>query len=235
MLGIRSAVALPVAVCLAALTAGVSLAAARAATGLLPPTTCRGEPITILGTPGDDVIQGTTGPDVIHGQAGQDVILGLDGDDLICDDSGSNVLRGGAGDDRLFDSARVFPGKLSGGPGDDLLSLAEGDAVDYRLAAGPVTVDLGAGTAVGEGNDTIVFRSGSFMRVMGSVFDDTLLGGPGGDWFYGNGGADFIDGRGGSDSMTPDNQYVGDDGAVDRVIGGPGGDGVNLNSGGGPT
>src|SRR4051812_15572614 len=45
---------------------------------------CRGVPATIVGTPGDDVIQGTSGDDVIVAGAGNDFISGNGGDDLIC-------------------------------------------------------------------------------------------------------------------------------------------------------
>ena len=117
MLGIRSATALLSAAALAALTTGSSLIPPGDATGFLPPTTCDGEPITILGTPGNDTIHGTAGPDVIHGQAGDDVILGMGGDDVICDDTGSNVLRGGAGADRLFDRQHGGPEPAQRWPG----------------------------------------------------------------------------------------------------------------------
>ena len=107
MPGIRSATALLSAVCSGRSDHGGGPRAARCRHGS-PRHRPRvdGEPITILGTPGDDTIHGTAGPDVIHGQEGNDVILGLGGDDVICDDAGDqHVLRGGAGADRLFNTS----------------------------------------------------------------------------------------------------------------------------------
>ena len=75
------------------------------------PTTCGGKTITILGTPGEDVIHGTDGPDVIHGLAGNDVIYGGKGNDVICGGEGDDHLIGGAGSDFLL-----------GGRGNDKLS-----------------------------------------------------------------------------------------------------------------
>jgi len=78
-----------------------------------PPTPimCGGKIVTILGTPGDDVIHGTDGPDVIHGLAGNDVIYGGKGNDVICGGDGDDHLIGGAGSDFLL-----------GGRGNDTLS-----------------------------------------------------------------------------------------------------------------
>ena len=48
------------------------------------PPTCKGQPATIVGTPGPDVLVGTEGDDVIHGLRGDDTINGGGGNDLIC-------------------------------------------------------------------------------------------------------------------------------------------------------
>lgn len=72
--------------------------------------TCRGRAVTIMGTPGDDVITGTDGPDVIKGLGGNDVIYGLKGRDIICGGGGNDIIYGGLGDDWLY-----------GGSGDDKL------------------------------------------------------------------------------------------------------------------
>lgn len=63
---------------------------------------CDNQPVTIFGTPGNDLIYGTDGPDVIHGILGNDWIFGLGGDDRICGNSGDDGLIGGGGFDRLF-------------------------------------------------------------------------------------------------------------------------------------
>jgi Ca2+-binding RTX toxin-like protein len=61
--------------------------------------TCRGEPVTILGSDGDDQLSGTNGPDVIGGLGGDDHIEGLGGNDVICGDGGTDSIDGGAGTD----------------------------------------------------------------------------------------------------------------------------------------
>lgn len=174
---------------------------------------------TIRGTDGDDDLVGTDGPDVIDGGEGNDRIRGLGGDDVLCGGPGSDRLAGGAGDDRLFgqqDERRVadtdyhewYGDRLSGGPGDDLLdgglddegdeSRVEGDAVDYRHSAAAIRLDLAAGTATGEGRDTIV---AGIRRAVGSEHADVLVGTEDDDHLSGWGGRDRIEGRGGDDLL----------------------------------
>jgi uncharacterized repeat protein (TIGR01451 family)/CSLREA domain-containing protein len=81
--------------------------------------TCGGLPATIVGTPGDDVINGTNGPDVVHGLSGNDTINGLNGDDIICGGDGNDALNGGNGNDQLFGEAGNDT--INGNNGDDAL------------------------------------------------------------------------------------------------------------------
>ena len=94
-----------------------------------PPTPimCGGEIVTILGTPGDDVIHGTDGPDVIHGLAGNDVIYGGKGNDVICGGDGDDHLIGGAGSDFLL-----------GGRGNDKLSGGDKGTKPHNKRGKPV-------------------------------------------------------------------------------------------------
>ena len=71
---------------------------------------CMGEPATIIGTEGNDVLRGTGGRDVIVAFGGNDRIFGFGGDDLICAGYGNDVVYGGRGNDELL-----------GGPGNDRL------------------------------------------------------------------------------------------------------------------
>jgi Ca2+-binding RTX toxin-like protein len=92
-----------------------------AATGGRPshadsPGTCGGDPVTITGTPGDDVIQGTDGEDVVDGLGGNDTINGMGGDDTICGGDGTNSMDGGSGDDECVGGP---------GPGDTVTSCEE--------------------------------------------------------------------------------------------------------------
>ncbi|MBQ0933105.1 beta strand repeat-containing protein [Ideonella alba] len=79
----------------------------------------------------------------------------------------SNLLLGGSGNNRL-----------DGGAGLDTASFSN--------AASGVNVDMGAGTAVGFGNDTLV----NIEAVIGSAWADTLRGGDGADTLTGGAGAD---------------------------------------------
>lgn len=63
---------------------------------------CKGQPVTIIGTPGDDILRGTIGDEVFHGMGGNDQIFGFDGNDFICGGTGKDRLVGGMGNDRLL-------------------------------------------------------------------------------------------------------------------------------------
>lgn len=88
------------------------------------PPMCHGQPATIVGTDGRDVLRGTPGADVIVGLGGDDVISGMGGDDIIC---------GGAGNDAII-----------GGPGDDVISAGDGDDIVIG-GAGDDDIDGGPG------------------------------------------------------------------------------------------
>jgi uncharacterized repeat protein (TIGR01451 family) len=93
---------------------------------------------TIVGTPGDDVLQGTNRADVIVTGTGNDQVFANGGNDLVCTGagidfvdggSGSDFVNGGSGPDRLVggDGGDTLKGKngrdrLLGGPGNDLLN-----------------------------------------------------------------------------------------------------------------
>jgi Ca2+-binding RTX toxin-like protein len=188
-------------------------------------TTCDGKVPTIVavagttpttGTPGDDVILGTFARDYIDGGAGNDTICGL---------GNADTLTGGPGDDRLFgglDDYYVPDDGYAGdtlvpGPGNDHVDLGDDpasadvddvdrparyDRVVYEDAPGPVTVDLSAGTATGEGTDTIAVPAFS-GGIVGSDHDDVLTGTDGPDCIDGAAGDDRIVALGGDDELEP--------------------------------
>lgn len=208
------------AACLVLPGAAVSAASSAAA------QTCDGEVATIV-VPATDAypppfVIGTDGDDVIVGSPGSDRIDGAGGDDTICGLEGGDRILGGPGDDRLFGGLDFYDYEdydgdhIEPGPGNDHVDLGhdpvveemswgnyEWDQVSYADAAGPVTVDLTAGTATGEGTDTIapiVLVGG----VEGSAFDDDLTGSEQIDWITAGGGEDLVDGRGGDDYLLAD-------------------------------
>ena len=92
------------------------------------------------------------------------------------------------------------------------------------LSAGPITVDLGAGTTSGaEGSDTLI----SIEAILGGSFADSLLGGNGSDLLDGQGGSNTISGGAGNDAL------IGGNGASDNdsLIGGAGNDYISGNAG----
>ena len=228
----------------------------KVATIVVPPTTAYPPPF-VIGTAGDDVIVGSEGDDRIDGAGGNDTICGLAGGDRIL---------GGTGDDRLFGGLDFYDYEdydgdlVEPGPGDDFVDLGHDpvteelswadepwDQVSYVNAAGPVTVDLAAGTATGEGNDTIA-ATVLVGGVEGSPYDDHLTGSDQIDLITAGGGDDVVAGGEGDDILRADDptrklplqpeQVPGDDvvdggggsdvieggHGVDRLRGGPGRD-----------
>ncbi len=207
-----------------------------------------GDNDTVLAGDGDDTVLGGIGEDSIDGGAGNDSLDGQDGDDTLLGGEGNDTLLGGAGDDSLVGGSGddLLDGGIGndtqlGGEGLDTIVGSEGadsivggtqqDTVDYSGSNEAVNVNLAAGTASGgyaEG-DTL----GSTDGIIGSAFDDTLIGfdqegttGP--DIFtnvlIGGAGNDSIDGRGGDDVL---------DGGVgnDTIIAGQGADTVSGGDG----
>jgi Tol biopolymer transport system component len=94
--------------------------------------TCKGQPVTIVGTAGDDTIPGTTGADVVHGLDGNDTINGGNGKDILCGGLGNDRINGGKGKDQLIGNKgkdRLNGGKskdkCTGGPQKDRLRACE--------------------------------------------------------------------------------------------------------------
>jgi Ca2+-binding RTX toxin-like protein len=208
----------------ALMSAPVAAATARA---------CEGMKATIVGTARADLLKGTARRDVIVGLGGNDTIKGRDGSDRICGGKGNDTLFGGGDRDRLWgdegndelNGGGGFENFLAGGPGGDALNGGggHGDFALYGEAPGPVTVDLAAGTAVGDGSDTLA----NIENVAGSNHDDTLIGdagpnalfseagndsvsgGDGDDDLFGREGDDALDGGSGEDLVSFDNSQSG--------------------------
>jgi Ca2+-binding RTX toxin-like protein len=137
----------------------------------------------------------------------------------------------GAPVDAEFD----FPIRFTGGEGNDqfepgnandtFLGGAGDDAVVYAGTDAAVDVDLQAGTATGgSGSDTLT----DIQIVVGTLFDDNLLGSNVNNILVGLDGDDFIDGRAGNDIMTGN---LGDD----TIEQGAAADGADFIDGGGNT
>lgn len=172
-------------------------------------------PVSFAGGGGNDILIGGAAGDALEGGAGIDDLRGNDGDDILL-----------GGDDSDF---------LDGGRGADFIDGGEGtDQVDYSSSSEGVRFESIVGSEgrifVGEGGEAEGDILVSVEYIVGSNFDDTLLGNPdesnildgnpgddiliGGsqdDLILGGAGADFMDGQGGSNDRT---SYVFSDGGI---------------------
>lgn len=185
----------------------------------------------LVGEAGNDTLSGGGGSDGFFGGAGNDSFNGGTGiDDLasyffapsgVQADLAAGTATGGEGTDTLtgiedLEGSR-FDDTLTGDPGWNFFFPGEGndavngggdirDRVDFFFSASAVVVDLTAGTATGEGTDTLtgigqVFGSKHDDTITGDANANTLLGGPGNDSVSGADGDDTLDGGDGTDTL----------------------------------
>ncbi|HEX2294199.1 MAG TPA: hypothetical protein VHN37_02700 [Actinomycetota bacterium] len=141
---------------------------------------------------------------------GRDVVRGLESvdgtsfDDVLTGDArantfhpgfGDDVVRGGDGDDVMFDSiVGYWPPS-----GDDHYDGEEGiDTLSWVGAWEAIAADLTTGVATGNGFETL---SGIEILV-GSRYDDRLVGDEASNQLFGLDGSDELDARGGIDHIN---------------------------------
>lgn len=137
---------------------------------------------SIIGTGAADSLIGTTGDDSISGLDGDDSLKGLAGDDAISGGAGNDTLDGGAGND-----------VLAGGDGTD--------SANYATATAAVSVNIGLSgpqNTGGSGVDSLA----TIENLIGSDFNDLLIGGAGANSLSGSLGADTLDGGLGNDLLA---------------------------------
>ncbi len=169
---------------------------------------------TLHGNDGNDTMSGDAGSDVMDGGKGNDVMSGGDGDDSLHGNSGNDVLSGGAGNDVLNGDSgndKLSDGdgndNVQAGSGDDIVTAGLGDdvfnggsgfdTIDFSGAANAISVNLAAKSATGMGSDAIQ----SFESVIGSAFNDTLVGDKYANHFEGGYGSDVFTGGAGADTF----------------------------------
>ena len=149
----------------------------------------------IVGSSFDDVIRLKSGMD---GNSPSSLAEGGDGNDLLEGNRETNILDGGNGNDQLFGLAGND--QLTGGAGADLIDGGLGvDTAVYR-GAGPVQIDLSAGTAKGGDAEGDILISIENVRsysdgadiLRGNAADNDLWGQRGDDQLYGMGGNDTL-------------------------------------------
>jgi Ca2+-binding RTX toxin-like protein len=169
----------------------------------------------IFGTWHDDRLTGDAGRNVLDGLGGNDFLHGADGNDRFVT----------AGGDDAYD----------GGPGTDV--------VDFRESwNSEVIVNLVAGTASGDGEDTMT----AIEDVVGSWYDDLLIGDGFANKLNGYYGEDILRGGAGDDKLfgganedpydeVNDNDVLYGGPGDDALIGGVGTDVVDFGSAPGPV
>ncbi|WP_291836080.1 calcium-binding protein [Limimaricola sp.] len=160
----------------------------------------------LIGVGGNNTLIGGLGRDQLTGGSGNDLLLGEDDSDYLRGADGNDTLDGGAGHDQLLGG--YGDDTLIGGAGDDALDGGAGfDTADFSAATAGLTIDLVAGTATGEGNDSIV----EIEHVLGGQSGDAITGTDsageeldgreGNDTLIGNGGDDTLIGGAGDDTL----------------------------------
>jgi Ca2+-binding RTX toxin-like protein len=164
-----------------------------------------GDSAGLFGGADDDTLSGGLGDDVVDGGADEDVadysasatavnanlttgkatgegfdtltaiedLYGSALGDTLTGDTGDNYITGAAGDDKI-----------------DCVDTGDEDTADFSDSAAGVTVDLDAGTATGDGTDTLA----NCEDVQGSDFDDVIAGDDGDNALFGGAGNDSISG-----------------------------------------
>ncbi|MEX2237744.1 MAG: hypothetical protein WEB00_09445 [Dehalococcoidia bacterium] len=147
------------------------------------------------GSPFSDILHGDDGPNVLDGGGAGDIVEGLGGDD---------TLLGGPGDDAIV-------------PGDGTAIIDGGDDRDlliYENISGPVNANLNLQRTLGsDGNDTLE----GIEDLIGTEFNDTLVGDDNDNRLSGAAGLDIIIGNGGADGLFGGTEN-------DFLSGGPGED-----------
>ena len=181
---------------------------------------------TLTGKSGvDDVIDGLAGDDNINGKGGADTLYGSAGDDTLVGGSGNDTLDGGSGDDNLDGGSGVDI--LIGGAGADVLDGGTGgdDTASYAGSSAGVNVSLATGT--GTGGDAAGDTLSNIENLIGSDYDDTLIGNSTG------GGSNTLDGGLGNDTLTgaAGHDVLNGGAGNDTLSGGTGNDTLNGDAG----
>jgi len=147
-----------------------------------------GQPMTLVGLAGNDVLTGNTGNDILAGGQGDDVISGGDGSDTAAYmDATAGIV------------ANLATGTATGGDGTDTLASIE-NLVGSRYAD-TLIGDAQANTLLGgTGDDTLEGAAGG-DRLSGGAGSDALSGGVGDDLLKGGEGSDTLYGGAGDDTL----------------------------------
>ncbi len=178
---------------------------------------------TLKGEAGNDTLIGGAGADVLDGGSGRDAASYLNSAEGVHIDLAQSLAEGGdAQGDKLVDVENLIgstqqddlrgdsnANRLEGGDGDDTLEGRAGadtvlggegfDTAEYLSSATGVSINLAAST--GSGGDAEGDSLVEIEGVVGSEFNDKLVGDAVANQLSGRGGNDTLDGGGGADTL----------------------------------
>lgn len=148
---------------------------------------------TLDGTPGDDSLNGAEGNDTLNGLGGDDTLEGGEGDDLLAGGAGADHMDGGTG----IDTADYSTATSGSGIRLDVFNpdgTARAGIMNWGYAGGDDLLNIE--NIIGSPfNDTMVGTHG----------DNTFHGGDGNDVFWANNGNDTVYGEAGNDIFKASN------------------------------
>ncbi|CAN7351021.1 GH12 family glycosyl hydrolase domain-containing protein [Caulobacter sp. LjRoot300] len=151
--------------------------------------------VTVTGSQFNNTLTGGAFADTLRGGAGFDVLKGGLGNDFLDGGADADQLRGEAGDDRIvYDAADTV---IDGGAGRDTLVL--NTAATVNLSAFSSSQVVGGTAYVSGFEDVDASGATAAVRLNGSAFNNTLIGGSGADTLAGGAGFDTLTGGAGSD------------------------------------
>lgn len=144
--------------------------------------------------------QGSQFDDEITGDDKNNKLLGLKGNDIIRGGLGNDVLIGGPGDDALY--GEEGNDRIMGDEGKDIIDGGDGvDMVDYSNEEKEgVRIDLEKRTAKGGIAEGDKLRN--IEGIVGTIFDDLLIGDQENNLLFGGDGNDELRGGDGSDRLS---------------------------------
>jgi Ca2+-binding RTX toxin-like protein len=151
--------------------------------------------VTVIGSQFNNTLTGGALADTLRGGAGFDVLKGGLGNDFLDGGADADQLRGEAGDDRIvYDAADTV---IDGGAGRDTLVL--NTAATVNLGAFSSSQVVGGTAYVSGFEDVDASGATAAVKLNGSAFNNTLVGGSGADTLAGGAGFDTLTGGAGSD------------------------------------
>ncbi|ETX12763.1 hypothetical protein OCH239_17275 [Roseivivax halodurans JCM 10272] len=144
----------------------------------------RGGNDTLLGGTGWDWIDGGSGNDLIRGGEGDDVLIGGLGNDTLYGDFGRDYIEGGAGADIIAGVSGTDPAKAE--------NFLDFSTAGYSRSGAAVQLNLATKTY--KGGDAAGDKLFHITNLVGSRFNDHLVGNANRNVLEGGAGADILDG-----------------------------------------